>query len=44
MAAQNAKELQELQSRLTDANTVVEKHNQGIVQTSYFIVSLYTTT
>lgn len=30
MAAQNAKELQELQSRLQDANTVLEKHNQGL--------------
>ena len=30
MAAQNAKELQELQSRLQDSNTVLEKHNQGL--------------
>jgi intraflagellar transport protein 74 len=30
MAGQNAKELQELQSRLSDANTVVEKNNQGL--------------
>ena len=30
MATQNARELQEFQSRLSDANTVVEKHNQGL--------------